>query len=88
MAGAGACLITDAWDGIEMFLTPGTEVLVARDGEDIVEIMQSLSAAKAAEIGEAARRRVLAVHTYDQRAATLHRVLTDALAGKRAALAA
>jgi spore maturation protein CgeB len=87
-AGAGACLITDAWDGIEMFLAPGTEVLVAHNGSDIVEILQSLSAAKAAEIGDAARRRILAEHTYDRRAATLHRVLTDALAGKRAVLAA
>ena len=26
-AGAGACLITDAWEGIEMFLTPDEEVL-------------------------------------------------------------
>ena len=32
VAGAGGCLITDAWDGIELFLTPGSEVLVARDG--------------------------------------------------------
>ena len=31
-AGAGACLITDAWEGIELFLDPGEEVLVARDG--------------------------------------------------------
>ena len=28
-AGAGACLITDAWEGIEMFLEPEREVLVA-----------------------------------------------------------
>src|SRR5262249_28006210 len=28
-AGAGACIITDQWDGIEMFLEPGKEVLVA-----------------------------------------------------------
>src|SRR5712692_9194074 len=32
-AGAGACLITDAWDGIEQFLEPDREVLVAADGE-------------------------------------------------------
>ncbi|MDQ2773996.1 MAG: glycosyltransferase, partial [Acidobacteriota bacterium] len=32
-AGAGACLITDAWEGIELFLEPGKEVLVAHDGE-------------------------------------------------------
>jgi spore maturation protein CgeB len=31
-AGAGACLITDAWVGLELFLKEGEEVLVARDG--------------------------------------------------------
>src|SRR5690606_38996804 len=36
-AGAGACLITDAWPGIELFLKPGEEVLVARDGRDVLE---------------------------------------------------
>ena len=34
-AGAGACLITDDWEGIELFLEPGREVLVARDGEEV-----------------------------------------------------
>ncbi|MBV9612615.1 MAG: glycosyltransferase, partial [Acidobacteriaceae bacterium] len=28
-AGAGACLITDAWEGIDAFLEPGREVLIA-----------------------------------------------------------
>jgi spore maturation protein CgeB len=87
-AGAGACLITDAWDGIEMFLTPEAEVLVARDGADVAAILRSLSAAKAAEIGAAARRRILAEHTYDRRGATLHRVLSDAMAARREVLAA
>jgi spore maturation protein CgeB len=69
VAGVGACLITDAWDGIEMFLSPGTEVLVARDGCDVVDIIRTLSAEQAAAIGLAGRRRILAEHTYDRRAA-------------------
>jgi spore maturation protein CgeB len=88
VAGAGGCLITDAWDGIELFLAPGTEVLVARDGSDVVEILCRLSAADAAAIGRAARRRILAEHTYDRRAALLHRVLSDSLAARREVLAA
>src|SRR4028118_667480 len=36
-AGAGACLITDAWVGLELFLQEGEEVLVARDGRDVAE---------------------------------------------------
>ncbi len=36
-AGAGACLITDAWEGLELFLQPDAEVLVARDGADVAD---------------------------------------------------
>ncbi|MDX5403641.1 MAG: glycosyltransferase [Rhodobacterales bacterium] len=67
-AGAGACLITDAWEGIEMFLTPGTEVLVARDGQDVTEILTTLTAADAHRIGEAARAHISTTHTYQNRA--------------------
>ncbi len=67
-AGAGACLITDYWEGIEMFLAPDREVLVARDGNDVVEILAALTPEKADAIGEAAMRRVLSEHTYADRA--------------------
>jgi spore maturation protein CgeB len=88
VAGAGACLITDAWEGIEMFLSPGSEVLVARDGGDIVDIMQTLTAEQAAAIGRAGRQRILAEHTYDRRAALLHALLERALADRREVVAA
>lgn len=74
-AGAGACLITDAWEGIEQFLEPGREVLVAHDGEGVVSHLDGVDAAAARAIGEAARRRVLAAHTYDHRAEQLERLL-------------
>ncbi|MDX2328786.1 glycosyltransferase [Sinorhizobium medicae] len=74
-AGAGACLITDYWEGIELFLKPGEEVLVARDGRDVAELMQKLTSANAREIGERALRRVLAEHTYAHRAAEVDRIL-------------
>ncbi|UCI09650.1 glycosyltransferase [Mesorhizobium sp. B1-1-8] len=73
-AGAGACLITDAWVGIEMFLAPGEEILVARDGADVAEIMCTLTPRRAKAIGAAALRRVLAEHTY-----TLRAELVDAI---------
>ncbi|NRP69576.1 hypothetical protein ILFOPFJJ_00448 [Ensifer psoraleae] len=73
-AGAGACLITDAWEGIELFLTPGEEVLVARDGQDVIELMANLTPASAKEIGERALRRVLGEHTYAHRAAEVDRL--------------
>ena len=79
-AGAGACLITDAWEGLELFLEPGREALVAESGEQVAGHVAALTAAKAKEIGAAARRRVLAEHTYGQRVLQL-----ESLLGERAA---
>jgi len=67
-AGAGACLITDAWEGIEQFLEPGTEILVAHSGEDVAEHVRRLDARRARAIGDAARRRICEQHTYAHRA--------------------
>ena len=55
-AGAAACLITDAWEGIELFLQPGEEVLVARDGKDVAEHVRALTPERARSIGQAALR--------------------------------
>jgi len=70
-AGAGACLITDFWEGIELFLKPDEEVLVARDGKDVSDILAGLSADQAQLIGKRALNRVLADHTYASRAMTV-----------------
>ncbi len=74
-AGAAACLVTDAWEGLEMFFAPGQEVLVAHDGEEVADHLRGLDAARARAIGQAALRRVLAEHTYAHRAAQLDAVL-------------
>jgi spore maturation protein CgeB len=76
-AGAGACLITDAWDGIDLFLEPGTEVLVAEDGEAVADHLDRLDDETARRIGSAARARVLREHTYAQRAAQVEDVLAE-----------
>jgi spore maturation protein CgeB len=76
-AGAAACLLTDEWEGIEIFLEPGREVLVARDGDDVAEILSGLDAERARAIGAAARARVLRDHTYDRRAAEVDELLAD-----------
>ncbi len=79
-AGAGACLITDCWEGVELFLKPDQEVLVARDGGDVAELLAGLDPVRASEIGAAALQRVLAEHTYDQRAAEVDALLRARLA--------
>ncbi len=74
-AGAAACIVTDAWEGIDRFLDPGTEILVARNGGEVGEILGGLTPARAREIGAAARRRILAGHTYAARAAEVEAIL-------------
>jgi len=74
-AGAGACLLTDRWKGIDLFLEPNREVLVAEDGEEVALQLDGLTPGRAREIANRARRRVLAHHTYAQRALQVHEVL-------------
>jgi spore maturation protein CgeB len=73
-AGAAACLITDAWEGIELFLEPDSEVLVARDGQDVAEHLAALTPERAEAIGQAALKRVLAEHTYALRGEQVHAI--------------
>jgi spore maturation protein CgeB len=67
-AGAAACLITDSWTGIELFLEPDREVLVALDGNDVADYVSALTPERARAIGDAAFRRILGEHTYAHRA--------------------
>lgn len=73
--GAGACLISDVWAGMEEFLEPGREVLLAGDGEQVASLLSGLTRDRARRIGAAARRRVLAEHTYDHRAVQVEAAL-------------
>ena len=84
-AGAGACIITDAWEGIELFLKPGEEILVARDGQDVVDIVSALDRPAARAIGDRALTRVLAEHTYDHRAIIVDQIFRRHLRTGRAA---
>ena len=78
-AGASACIITDYWKGIDHFFEPGKEILVAESGNDVKQILLSLTIEKAKEIGEAALKKVLEKHTYSHRAIELDKILKKEL---------
>jgi spore maturation protein CgeB len=82
-AGAGACLVTDAWAGLDLFLKDGEEVLVARDGADVAAHLAALTPERARAIGAAGRARVLAAHTYARRGAEVDALLREETARKR-----
>jgi spore maturation protein CgeB len=76
-AGAAACIVTDAWEGIELFLEPFREVLVASSGDEVAGHLDRLDEPSARAMGERARRRVLAQHTYWHRARDVSAILAD-----------
>ena len=77
-AGAGVCLITDRWNGIEEFFAPGREVLVAGSAEEVVKDLRSHSPEQAREIGANMRRRALRDHTYRLRTEQFESIVTEA----------
>jgi len=79
-AGAGACIVTDAWLGIELFLEPEREVLVAARGEDVAAYVAGVDGQTAQAIGQAALRRVMSEHTYAHRVLQLEAILGESAA--------
>ena len=80
-AGAGACIISDAWEGIGSFLEPDREILLAQSGDAVIEILERTDTLARRKIAQAARSRILSSHTYAHRARQVTQLL-DAL-GKR-----
>lgn len=74
-AGAASCIITDEWEGVEQFLQPDREILVARDRLEVSDHLQSLTPERARAIGKAAHARVCSEHTYYHRAAQFENIL-------------
>jgi spore maturation protein CgeB len=76
-AGAKACIICDEWNGIEQFLAPGTECLVARNGDHVADFISMVHKKEAETIGAAAYERIINEHTYEQRVKDVERILTE-----------
>ncbi len=73
----GAPLLSDAWDGLSDFFTPGEEVLLA-DGPDDAAAALDLAPERLLAVAEAARAKVLARHTSAHRADELLALLEGA----------
>ncbi len=69
-AACGAAIVSDSWEGLDHFLTPGSEILVPSSPDEVLDCLD-LSDAELRAVGEAARERILAAHTNDVRAAEL-----------------
>ncbi len=79
---AAACatpVISDPWEGLEAYFEPGREILVADSRREVVEYLTAIDEPTRREIGERARRRVLAEHTPGHRAAELEDHLEEVM---------
>ncbi len=75
-AGCAVPVLSNHWDGIEVFFEPGREIFVARSTEEAMQVL-CLPDEELARVGRAARDRALAEHTAEARARKLVEVLTD-----------
>jgi spore maturation protein CgeB len=56
-------MITDAWEGLETFFTPGRELLVSRSSHETLQYLRDISEEERQALGARARTRVLTAHT-------------------------
>lgn len=76
-AACGTAILSDGWEGLDRFFTPGKEILVAQTTQDALDALD-LSDAEIARIACAGRERTLAEHTSDHRAADFEAAVADA----------
>jgi len=77
-AACGTPILTDTWEGLETFFTPGKEILPVRNSSDVLNAL-SLTDRELTAISEAARLRTLDQHTAIRRAQELECILTESI---------
>jgi spore maturation protein CgeB len=76
-AACGVPILTDTWEGLDAFYTPGAEILVASGTDDVLRALD-IDDAELRAVARRARERTLDEHTADHRAATLIAALESA----------
>lgn len=71
----GAAIVSDAWKGLDHFLTPGREVLLPQDAYEMTEILRNFPEDDRRRMGLNARERILEQHTASHRAIQFEEML-------------
>src|SRR5690625_2525891 len=79
-AACGSAILSDAWPGLEEIFPPGEALLTVGDADAVVAALSRMDPAEARALAAQARRRVLAGHTGERRAAQLEEVIEEASA--------
>jgi spore maturation protein CgeB len=80
-AACGTAILSDSWNGLEEFFTPGVEILLPHDEYDLASILHSMPESTSERIGRAARERILEYHTADHRAQEFESVVNTVMSG-------
>ncbi|HTD87009.1 MAG TPA: glycosyltransferase [Candidatus Binatia bacterium] len=84
-AACGTPIISDPWNGLDEFFTPGSEILIANSPEETLHYLQHIPEEQRQLIGQRARQRVLAEHTSHHRALDLESHINEALSRRKLA---
>jgi spore maturation protein CgeB len=76
-AACGTPILSDYWEGLELFFEPNVEIMVARTSGE-AEIAIEFSDGELAQFAKRARERVLAEHTAEQRAREFEMIVATA----------
>ena len=82
---ASACgtpILSDAWIGLDEFLTPGEEILLPRDEYEVTHIIRDFPESERKKLGRRALERILSSHTAAHRALQFESVVTQCYAGR------
>lgn len=82
-AACGASILSDWWQGLEDFLTPGRELMVVRNASEVIQILRSTADAEREGMGRAARERILSCHTSHHRALQFEEIVSRCTASNR-----
>jgi spore maturation protein CgeB len=75
-AACGTPIVTDSWDGLDEFFTPGEEIVVAQETGDVLRALE-FDEAERRGIGARARERALDCHTAAARAQEFERTIEN-----------
>lgn len=82
-AACGVPIISDYWEGLEEFYTPGSEILIGRETGDATEALH-LPVEELTQMARRARERTLDCHTSEHRARELEQILEATCSGPAA----
>jgi len=77
-AGYGAAIVSDYWPGLETFLKPGEEILIANQAADVVAYIEQMDDNALRRIGLNAQERVLQEHSSSTRAIEFEKYIAEA----------